>query len=393
MRKIRTPHQNVDGKIFSWMVLILGIGVGLTVPIFPNYVKTILDTDSAVSIFYAVMAVISLIGSLLSTILFTRFQRTSILKASFIISSAAFFFLIFVTSIFELSFLNTIRAWFILFLSITLSLFVRDFAKSKNLGAQEGLFFKYSNIGIFLGPLIGGFLGASGSYEVVFIFAALVLLFGLFYFYTKHIIEKHPAIIEKKQSKTSLLKNARDFFKDKDRTFAYLMALNLMIWVQFKRIYAPLYVIATGYLSSVTGLIYSLGILPYIFLEVKVGEYADKKGIKLPVSLGFLIIAISMFLIFVSPFPILNFLLLIVANIGGAFIEPIQESYLFKNLPKEDEERLYGIYMTYDSVSFFLAPAIGALVLAFLSFNYLFLIFAILALFAALASHLNLKNS
>jgi MFS family permease len=280
-----------------------------------------------------------------------------------------------------------------LFMVMTIALFVRDFANKADLGEEEGMYYKYSNIGYFIGPLVGGFIASAFGYEVVFFIAALSSLAALGYFYNAEVLKKHPHVEKKKEvEKTSLIKNVKEFFHNPDRRKAYMITVILLTWFSFKRIYAPLYILASGYLDNMSGIILALGIVPFILLEVKVGRYADKKGIKLPISGGFMIIAAILLIIFISPWPLLNFALLIVASIGASFVEPLQEYYLFQHLPKDKEDRLYGVYMTADPVSYFLAPAIGAVTLIFLPFSYLFLVFAVIMAVSSLYFWKTLKK-
>lgn len=382
--KIRTNSTSSQGRVFAWMALMLGMTTSLIYPIFPNFIKDIVKTDESVSIFYAVMAVILLIGSMFSTVIFRKISRTAIMKIALIISALNFILLVFITEITELYFLETIRLWMKLFMFMTVALFVRDCASEQELGQSEGMYYKFSNMGYLLGPLIGGFIAAYFSYELVFSLAALTSLVSLGYFYHAHVIKEHPAIKSKKQPASySFRKNIKEFFVDKDRRKAYLVMLFLFIWFGFKRVYIPLYIVTSGYLSNVTGIILALGIIPFIFFEVPIGKYADKKGIRIPIAIGFTIISILLFLTFLSPWPLFNFALLTLASIGASLVEPLHEYYLFKHLPKDKEDGMYGIYMTADPLSYFLAPAIGAVVLIFFPFQYLFLAFSILMCFAS----------
>jgi len=379
MEKIRTPNKSKEGRIFSWLALMLGLSVSLILPIFPNFVKSVLHTDESVSIFFSVMALMTLAGGLFSTVVFKKLQRTLVMKASFISLAVIYFMLIFVVRITELSVLTTIKSWFELLAVITISLFVRDFSNSKDFGEEEGRYFKFQNIGYLIGPLVGGFLASQFGYEIVFILSAGIVLGGFVYFYNHHVIKESMAIINmKKVSTVKFFDNIKNYFSDPNRTKAYFMSFSLMAWFMVKRLYLPLYVIASGYLSTVTGLIMSLGIIPFILLEEKIGKYAGEKGIRIPISSGFFIIAGALLLVFLCPFPILNFIIIILASIGAAFIEPIQEYYLLKNTPKDQEEDFYGIYSTSTTVSSFLTPVIGALVLAVLPFKFIFLVFAVL---------------
>src|SRR3989338_4123485 len=275
MHKIRTHHQHAEGKIFAWLTLILMLSIGLVDPIFSNFVKTIVSSNEAVSLFFAAMAVMSLLAAIATSMVFKKVKRTTINKAGFIVLGVIFFSLIFVTRLPEIAILQTVKVWAEMFILVALGLFVRDFAKSKNLGKEEGLHYRFYNIGAMIGPLIGGFIATNSNYETVFILAAAVAFFGFGYFYHKHVVQNHPAIVDRQLPEDGkFIQNIKFFFSDKERTKAYLITYVVMLWVSFKRIYVPLYVIMSGYLSSMSGLIFALAILPLIFFEVKVGGYA-----------------------------------------------------------------------------------------------------------------------
>ena len=140
LRKIKTHHKHPKGKVFAWMVLMLGFSVGLLQPIFPNFAKDILGTDTAVSLFYSGMAIFLFLGAMASTILFKKVERATITKWGFAISAIIFFSLIFVTSITELAILQAIKIWLSLILLMALSLFVRDFTKVEELGERKECF-------------------------------------------------------------------------------------------------------------------------------------------------------------------------------------------------------------------------------------------------------------
>ena len=299
MRKIKTHHRHQTGKIFSQMAFVNSFAIGLIFPIFPNFVKSILHTEYAVSIFYSGMALVMFIAAIASTIIFKKVERTTITKASLLVSGVIFFLLTFVTEIYELALLQSIRVWFNLFLLMTIALFIRDFTAAERLGEQEGMSYRASATGFLFGPLIGGFLANKFSYEFVFILTATILFLGLIYFYHLHIIQKHPSIVNRKQiSKHKIIKNFKKFFSDKNRKKAYIITFTFMLWIGFKRLYIPLYIVFSGYIESLTGIILALSIIPLILLEVKVGQYADKKGVKFPISLGFFIMGLVFLITF-----------------------------------------------------------------------------------------------
>ncbi|MFH1533729.1 MAG: MFS transporter [Nitrospirota bacterium] len=394
MKKIRTHHKHEEGKKLAYLALITGIGASLTLPILPTFVKTILNTDTSVSVFYSGMAIMMLLAALVSTYLFKKVDRAKTVKGSLLITSAVFLFLVFTTRIHALSFLISLHVIFALFIAMSLSLYVRDFAKSKNLGEEEGKYFKYSNLGYLIGPLVGGFTGAYVGYELVFILSSLTFISAFFYFNHLHIVQNHPVLNSEDQLKSyQIVPNLKHYFTNKNRCKVFTFTLFLMMWTGFKRLYIPLYVVFSGYIESMSGIILALTIVPLILLEVKTGEYADKHGVRKPISMGFIIMAVSLLVIFFSPYTILNFGILILAHLGMAFVEPLQEYFLFKNMKKEEEDELYGVYMSADPIALFITPAIGALTLLLLPFNYLFLTFGVLMVIASATSWFTLRHS
>lgn len=379
--------------MFAWMTLILAAAVALVNPILSPYAHSIIGDESKMSLLFSFLGIMTLVVALFSGHIFRKIERTTIAKIGFLIFALTYFILVFVAKLIPLTILLTIKNGVQMLLLITIGLFVRDFAKAKKMGKEEGLHYRFQNIGAFSGALLGGFLATNFDYEFVFIIASSVLIFGFTYFYQKHIVEEQPGIINRKRtSPFGLWHNVKEFFSNKERIRAYIITVGLMLWFGFSYLFVPLYVLRSGYLDSMSGLILAITMLPLILMEVKVGEYADKKGIHKPIALGFLIIGLTSLVIFLNPIHLLNFLLIACVSIGSAMIEPLQETYLFKNLPEEREEDLYGIYMTADPVAYFLAPTIAAAVLFLLPFKFLFLVFGIIMLGMGIFAWNSLKS-
>lgn len=393
MQKIKTPSQRGEGKVFAWLALTLGMANGIIAPIFPGYVKDILKTDELTSVFFFSTAIFMLIACVTSTLIFRKINRTLMTKVSIIGLGLGFFSLVFVSNIVDLTLITALLIFCNMFLIIAIAMFVRDFAKSKGLGRQEGVHYKFQNIGIFIGPFIGGFIATQLSQELAFITAAAIVFSTLAYFLHKETIDRNPIILNaKKVSPEIIFKNIKIFFSNPQRVQSYLITLGFMLWVRFIRIYVPLFVLLEGYLDSMSGLIFALSIIPGILLEVKIGAFGDTHGAQKPVAYGFLFLALSSLLIYLSGNPLLSFAIIIASGIGAAMIEPMQETILFQALDKNEESQLYGVYMTAASIAFFLAPAIAALTLLFAPLKTLFLIFGLLMLGFAIFSWFTLKH-
>jgi len=376
MLKIATNHKTSKGRVFSWLSLMYGFSMGLFIPVFPGVVKSVLNTEENVSLFYVFLSIIMFLSAITSTIILRKVKRTVVAQACFVIWAASFVLLMFSDKVPELALCGALINWIKILLIISIALFVRDFSKKENLGHEEGVFYKFNNIGYLIGPVFGGYIGTKFGNNYVFIASAMVSMFAFIYFYHNHVIQKQIKMtVEDSNPVPNVFKNTKEFFLDTNRIKAYINTVVLVLWFSFKNLYVPLYILLAGYQENTTGLILSIGILPFIVLEVKVGEYADRYGLRLPISTGFFIMGLALLGVFISPYPILNFALIIMGNIGAALVEPLAELYAMENIPKDKEDRLYGIYKTADPVAYFLTAGMGALVLLVLPFNWLFLVF------------------
>ncbi len=392
-RAVRTHDQHPVGKFFAQMAMTVAIAACLTSPVLPNFLKTVLHSDSNVSFFFSFLAIITLIGGLSSGLIFRKIERTTVMKASLAILSFATLALILVTSFFSIAILMATKIFLELLLQIVLALFIRDFATANNLGKEESQRFRFQNIGALIGLLAGGFLASQLNYETVFAGESLIAIFALVYFHKKHIIDKHPAIINsKKVEKTDLFKNVKDFFVNPERRKIYIISVIYMLWISFKYLYIPLYVANSGYLPSMTGLILALAMLPAIVFEVRTGDFGKVYTPRKVIVFGFCVIGILLSIVFLSPWPLLNFGLLAITGAGAGLIEPLKEQYFLENTSVNEEEKFYGVYCTYDPISNFMTPLIGVVTFIFLPFKFVFIIFGVLMFTAAYYSWTSLKR-
>jgi len=384
LHAVRSHDQHPVGKLFAWMSMIIAIGVCLTSPILPNFLMTVLHSESNVSFFFSFLAVITLLGGLASGFIFRKFEKTAVMKVGLAVLAFATILLVLVTTFFSIAILMSIKIFIELLLQIVLALFIRDFAKANNLGKEESQRFRFQNIGALVGLLFGGFLASQLNYETVFVGESLICLFTLGYFQKKHLIDNHPAITNfKKEEKTDFFKNLKGFFSNKERRKIYFVSVIYMLWIAFKYLYIPLYVANSGYLPNMTGLILSLAMIPAIVFEVKTGEFGKMYTSRKVITFGFCAISLILAIIFFSPWPLLNFGLLAITGAGAGLIEPLKEEYFLENTSEKEENDFYGVYCTYDPVANFLTPLVGVVTFIFLPFKFIFLAFCLITLFAA----------
>ncbi len=252
----------------------------------------------------------------------------------------------------------------------------RDAMSDKELNKAEGFLFAVLNIAWIAGPLIGGYLLVRYGISSVFIgvsaffFLAFVLL----------MLSKAKKKYHKKIH-VNLISNFKEFVKNKKVRLPYLMTLGIEFWWSIIYVYSPLFLIQQGFKVGMIGVYFALIAVPLVLLEFKVGELSQKKGFKFFYSWGFGLLSIICIGLFFVKNSYWMMALFVLASIPLAFVEPLQDSFLFSRVSKKDEEKIYPIYATSKDVGAFLGKFIIAGVLLMLPMGYAFLVTAIVMVF------------
>lgn len=250
---------------------------------------------------------------------------------------------------------------------------VRDKSKNSNLSKNEGMLYTVSNIAWVLGPLIAGFISHKYGFSLVFILSAIYLFIGFLLFKLSKIKNTNIS----KKTHTNLIKNFKEFFKDKQRTLSYFISGGVNLWWGFIYLFVPLHMIRSGLNKLAVGYFLFAIAIPLILTEYKFSKLISKWGHKKMFKIGYLSVAILSFLCFFISNIYIILSILVLASFGMAMLESNTEAFFFKILKKKsDENRFYGPYNTTIDVNQFLGRAAGAITLIFLPFQYLFLLYA-----------------
>ncbi|MCX6733687.1 MAG: MFS transporter [Candidatus Peregrinibacteria bacterium] len=399
--KISTHHKHDKGRIFAWMALISSTGYASFLTMLPIILSEKLQSDVYVGYYFSAFAVVSLAVSLLSGKILKRFSKVTLTKFIVAILAMIFFSLTFTKSIWNFAALDITRVIFISLFFIILAIFVRDFATEEEIALAEGRFYLFSNIGWVIGPLVGGFMAKAYGPESAFIFTALCYTFLLGLFLQQHIIAKHPAISKKSEDiglatpsaslpepeKTtgSLIENIKSYIENRNLLIASLISFGMYFWWSTSSIYIPIALKNLGFAPDIIGLVLSLNIIPLILLEFHSSDGAQKYGSRTYLVMGFSILSLCLLLFTVASVPML-IKLMIMINVGSAFIEPIKEIYFFKVAPPRDVERFYGIYSASYPIAYIAAPLFGSLLLSSFGINGIWLGAAVVFILIALTA-------
>lgn len=371
MFKIKTHHKEEQGRIFAWMALISSIGFSSFITILAVTLSHQLKDDVKVGYFFAFIATISLLASLFSTVLLRRYSKITVAKWTLTLSVVTFYLFTIAGNIWHYLIFDTIRAICVTLFLIVLAIFVRDFAKSREIALAEGRYYFFTNIGWLIGPVAGGLLAENLGKESAFIFSGVSYLATLILFLHQEFIAKNPHIHDRKEQFTlkEFGKNLAFFIKDKKRIKSFFIGFGLYFWWAIYKIYIPITIINIGFHQDAVGLVVSAGMVPLILLEMLVAKKAQKNGVKKLMTFGFFWLALIVATFVWIKIPIFLLVLMVLVNIGAAFVEPLHETYFFQITEKKDEDRLYGIYNTGFPLANILAPLVGSLILSFTDIN------------------------
>lgn len=380
MFKIKTHHKEEHGRIFAWMGLISGIGFSSFITVLAITLLEQLKDDIKVSYFFAFIAVISLSASLFSTVLLRRYSKITVAKWTLVIGTVTFYLFTIAANIWHYLIFDTIRAICITLFLLVLAIFVRDFAKEKQIALAEGRYYFFTNIGWIIGPFTGGIIAANFGKESAFIFSGITYLVTLMLFLHQEFIAKNPHIHNRKESFTmkEFGENIKYFIQDKKRIKSFFIGLGLYFWWTIYKIYIPLTIINIGFHEDTVGFVISAGMIPLILLEMIVARKAQKNGVKKSIAFGYFWLALTMVIFTFIKIPVLLVIFMITVNIGTAYIEPLHETYFFQITEKKDEDRFYGIYNMCYPLANILVPLIGSIILTFTGINGLWIFAAVI---------------
>lgn len=359
------------------------MGLALIGTIWAVYLNSFLHSASLVGFLATALTVISIISYILFIPVIEKNSKSKIYILALIIYIISY-------SLYAIS----SNIWIIIFIAVTVSivytlrvisfsLILRDKSKDKEVSRNVGLVYTFINFAWLLGPLVAGFLSEKFGIRSVFISGSFFMLLSILLFKSFKIKDdRHERKIDH-----NFLKLLKDFFKDKNRRFIYILSGGITFWWGFIYIYMPIYIIEKGASDIILGIFLAMISLPLIVSEYYFGKLTQKKGFKRIFFAGYLIVALSSALAFFISSLYVKLGVLVFASIGMAMIEPTTEAYFLRLVKKQNRDKYYGPYNTTTDINYLLSTGLSALFLLYFKFDYLFVFMAIfMGLFAILST-------
>lgn len=266
----------------------------------------------------------------------------------------------------------------------SLDIFLEDVSSEEKTGRIRGVYLTLGNLAVVLSPLTIALVAPNGEFTHLYVVSALVLipvfLVALYAFKNfKDGKKEVPKLPFKAWWHSNNIR--RDTF----------VRFTLSLFYSIVVIYSPLYLRNfVGFTWTEISIIFTIMLLPFVLFEIPFGRIADKfTGEKEIMTTGLFIMGTTLIIMpFMNkPLMIPWIIILFASRVGASMVEVTVESYFFKHVNKNDEG-LISIFRLTQSVAYIVGPIIGALVIAFLPFEAMFFILALVMLKAMGSSSL-----
>lgn len=365
-----------DRKEYVHLIYLVGFIVALHTAL-PTYIhSTFLGqfaSEQMVGLLFSTASLLSIFGFMAMPSLLRKFGNYRITLAFSIIAAI----LTFVLSVSSVSYI--VIGAFILYSTVLyliwfdFDLLLESFSDNATTGETRGLYMTATNVAWVMAPSITGFLLGTGSdFSRVYLYAGALLLVALPIFASKFNQYHDP-----KYKHPPFWKTLRRLYKAKNIFNVFMTEITLRFFYVWMIIYTPIYLNQhLGIDWTQIGMIFTIMLLPFIFLQFPLGKLADTRlGEKEIMAIGFgVLVVASAALSFITTASFWVWALALFATrVGASAVQVMNETYFFKKTNDTDADLLEFFRMT-RSVGYIIAPLLGSLVLLFIDLRYLFIV-------------------
>ncbi len=384
VHNLRIPHLKIKNTLqLSFVRLFFALGFAFIDTIWAAYMRSLGLTDSAIGYINAGLLIISMIFLFYCVNILEKFSE----RKSFFTSTAIIIILTIIfgitTSIIIFLFLAVILTLSNILRRNSFEILFRDNSPPEKLTINESILAVITNIGWFLGPIIAGFVLAIYGFSTVFFTSAFFSIISLLMFLRIKLSNKSFENYQKKSFKYLFL----NFIKNTEVKLPYIMSMGVAFWWGFIFIYLPLFILDSGIGEQYIGIFVGLTQLPLIFFEYFAGRNSSKNGFRGSFFFGYLflgLMAISCFFFAQNIFIVM--LILVLASIAMAFVEPLRFPFVFSRITTSQEDDIIPIYSSSMSLGSLSSKIIVATILLFLANDYAYLIVGFFMILFALAA-------
>jgi MFS family permease len=263
---------------------------------------------------------------------------------------------------------------------VALDILLENYSEDKLSGRIRGFHLMVMNIGFLLAPYLSTQIlsrfGHPAIFIIVFVGYIAALLLAVLLFRSEHRIIHHPEM--------RFFQTLREVMHRSSLRHIFVVSFALEFFYSIMIIYMALHLQNIGFSWKEIGLIFTIMLLPFVFLQYPVGVLADKRfGEKEMLAISFLLtISATIGVILYSGKVLFVWAgILFVSRIGVAAIEVLRDSYFYKQIDGDDTQIIAFFRMARPAANM-LGAVISVGLLAFFGLPSVFCAIVIVLFFA-----------
>ncbi|MDI6810696.1 MAG: MFS transporter [archaeon] len=348
LRLQRQPKAQARTQLllFSMIFFLFSIFIGAFITVHPLYLKQFLGKAELVGLIAALASFAGLAFSLPIGVLSDKIGRKRLLIASFLLISGVLFVFFRNTSLYALLGLQIAFGIAVAPAWVISEAVIKDISPIGRRGEFRSFYGTFANAGIFIGPLIGGFLAERFEIRTPYIFSSLLLLASVVLVFKLKDNNRDSGRNSTRNGigKDDLLVLLREFRQHRELKVLALCTVSLFFWYSAKWVFGPLFLHNLGYNPFVIGLWLGISAAPFLLFQIPLGKLGDRIGKTKMIYLGFLISTL-----FIIPLGFLKLLpgllaTIFIISLGTTFAEPLIEARVTDIVPRERYGAYSGIF-------------------------------------------------
>ncbi len=359
-------HAALPKSSILYTITVMGFiyTIHLVLPIYSNSsFLSLFANERTVGLIYMLGSAVTIFGYLFVPILIRKAGNYTTALWLIILEAILTFGLISSNNIQVIAICFALQMAVLALIGFCFDIFLETHSSTTKVGAIRGLYLTIANCAWVMTPLIGSMIINGGeNYRDVYT-ASLYMLLPLFYLVYKNF----PRFKDPHYEHPSVHQTFKHILKNKNHSHLFLVNTVLQVFYAWMTVYSALYLHTTIGLSwEEIGIVLTIMLLPFVFIQLPLGKLADKKyGEKEIMIIGFVILGLATMALagITSKSVWVWALALFLTRVGAAAIEIMIETYFFKTTSSQDPS-LLGFFRITRSVSYFIAPLItGAVML------------------------------
>ena len=258
---------------------------------------------------------------------------------------------------------------------VGLDVVLESFSRDRMSGRIRGLYLTLMNVGMLFGPFVSTRILDKFDFRGVFLF---LLFFNLIIFAIALAgLRKVNHRFERNLTAFGVLKKIR---KRRNIKRIYYIAFILQFFYAGMIIYGPIYLFDLGISIADIGIIFTVMLLPFVFLQYPAGILADKKiGEKEMLIFSLVIMGLSTLAVyFISATSVAVWaVVLFITRIGAALIEILQDSYFYKRVDGHDVD-IIDFFRTTRPAAYSSFAVLSTVLLLFFPLKTIFILVAVI---------------